>query len=561
MSADPDATQPTLPPQRMPTPGPTPTGYQRTQGGGVKWQPPSAEHLSKLLPQYEIEALIGHGGMGAVYKGRQKSLDRTVAIKILPPEVDDEDASYTERFKNEAKVMAKFMHPGIVGVFDFGETSEGQLYIVMEFVDGTDVQKMIATQGKLPAEHALAITAHVCDALKYAHEHGVIHRDIKPANILINMEGAVKVADFGLAKAEEHGSGGLTKSGMAMGTPDYVAPEALTLGVQVDGRADLYAVGVMLYQMLTGKLPRGSFDLPSKLAATDPRFDAIVLKAMKNDRQDRYQTSTEIRRDLDVILTMPLVQSGGQGSSAIPKQSLPQKPVARGPQKAGAPAPDQKAEIGKQKSKAPLFIGLGVAAAVAVGAFVMIGGRADGPPSAVAAGRADGPLSAVPASQTALGGPSAPPSAPPKKVESPAAAEKRGASSSAAGSVSATPLSSAPTPAKSTTTPPASTAPNPKAVSPTPPGVSASALQNAAAKPASASPSLPVSKSSSPQFPPGQWVKLFTKAEDLPAELRKPDSGVKFEDGWIRMAGTNRKTLLIPKELGSHCAVRVRIMR
>ena len=196
-------------------PGPTPTGYQRTQGGGVKWVPPTAEHLSKLLPQYEIECILGYGGMGAVYKGKQKSLDRTVAIKILPPGLEDEDASYVDRFKNEARIMAKLDHPAIVPVYDFGETTEGQLYIVMSFVDGTDVQKMLSAQGRLPSEHALAITAHVCDALKYAHEHGVIHRDIKPANILINMEGAVKVADFGLAKAEEHGSSGITKTAMA----------------------------------------------------------------------------------------------------------------------------------------------------------------------------------------------------------------------------------------------------------------------------------------------------------------------------------------------------------
>ena len=317
-----------------PIPGPTPTGFQRTQGGGFKWQPPTVEHLGKLLPQYEIESLLGYGGMGAVYKGKQKSLDRAVAIKILPPGLEEEDASYIERFKNEARVMAKFTHPAIVAVYDFGETSEGQLYIVMEFVDGTDVQKMLHAQGRLPPEHALAVTAHVCDALAYAHKNGVIHRDIKPANVLINMEGAVKVADFGLAKADEAGSSGITKTGMAMGTPDYVAPETLVMGVDVDGRADLYAVGVMLYAMLTGNVPRGAFKPASiQVPGTDPRFDKIVQKAMQMDREERYQSAAEIRRDLDVILTMPLVQAGGKSSVAIPKQSLPAKPAAKGPQK------------------------------------------------------------------------------------------------------------------------------------------------------------------------------------------------------------------------------------
>ena len=375
-----------------PTPSPlgsTPAGYQRSTGGkGFRWEPPTPQRLAELLPQYEIECMLGHGGMGAVYKGKQKSLDRTVAIKILPPGLEEEDASYIERFKNEAKVMAKFMHPAIVGVFDFGETTEGQLYIVMEYVDGTDVQKMISSQGKLPPEHALAITAHVCDALKYAHEHGVIHRDIKPANILINQEGAVKVADFGLAKAEEAGSSGLTKTGMAMGTPDYVAPEALMLGAEVDGRADLYAVGVMLYQMLTGQIPRGAWQPASVLTpGADRRFDQIITKAMQYDRESRYQSSGEIRRDLDAILTAPLVQSGVPGSAAIPQQSLPQKPTGKPPQKrpeAAAAAVAKPQVPGKDaaavpKSKTPLFIGIGVAAVLGIGAVMFMGGKKSAP--------------------------------------------------------------------------------------------------------------------------------------------------------------------------------------
>ncbi len=491
-------------------PGPTPTGYQRTQGGGVKWVPPTAEHLSKLLPQYEIECILGYGGMGAVYKGKQKSLHRAVAIKILPPGLEDEDASYVDRFKNEARVMAKFTHPAIVAVYDFGETTEGQLYIVMEFVDGTDVQKMLSAQGRLPPEHALAITAHVCDALLYAHEHGVIHRDIKPANILINMEGAVKVADFGLAKAEEHGSSGLTKTGMAMGTPDYVAPEALVMGVNVDGRADLYAVGVMLYAMLTGNVPRGAFKPASvMIPGIDPRFDNIVQKAMQMDREERYQSAKEIRRDLDVILTTPLVQAGGQSSAAIPKQAVAQKPVAKGPQKpmgksanvpvrqeaAVAAAPNHKSPIVNHKSKAPLFIGIAAVAVIAVGAFVMMGGKKD-------AGRADGPPSAASGSSSSTS-----PNAPIKVREEPK------------------PSSSI-----------------------------------------SASPSLPVSKSSSStvssspaQFPPGKWVKVFTKFEDLPAALRGQGSGVKFEDGWILTGQGNAFEFKITDAAFQNVGIRARI--
>ncbi|MDP1590573.1 MAG: serine/threonine-protein kinase [Prosthecobacter sp.] len=142
------------------------------------WQPPSAEELQALLPQYEITALIGRGGMGAVYKGRQIALDRPVAIKILSNLLDEADASFAERFKNEARAMGRIMHPGVVAVFEFGETADGLLYIVMEFVEGTDVSRMLARQKRLPTDHAMAITAHVLDALAYAHERGIIHRDI-----------------------------------------------------------------------------------------------------------------------------------------------------------------------------------------------------------------------------------------------------------------------------------------------------------------------------------------------------------------------------------------------
>lgn len=295
----------------------------RTTGGGWRWEPPSPAELQQLLPQFEVERLIGRGGMGAVYRGIQSSLERPVAIKLLPPAIEQQDSAFAERFKNEAKLMGRMNHPAIVSVYDFGHTSDGQLYFVMEYVDGTDVQRMIAREGRLPAEHALAVAAHLCDALAYAHKNGIVHRDIKPSNVLIDLEGRVKVADFGLAKlTTNNANSGLTQTGMAMGTPDYLAPETLTLGSDVDGRADLYAVGVMLYQMLTGDIPRGMFRMPSqKFRNIDPRFDAIVRRALEHDREERYQTSIEIRRDLDVILTTPYAEPGRESSAAIPKQA------------------------------------------------------------------------------------------------------------------------------------------------------------------------------------------------------------------------------------------------
>jgi serine/threonine protein kinase len=302
-----------------------------------------------MVPQYEILCLLGRGGMGAVYQGRQISLDRLVAIKILSNDLEEADANFAERFKNEARAMAKLTHPGIVSVYDFGETPNGLLYIVMEFVEGTDVQKMISASRRLHTEHAMAITAHVCDALAYAHERGIIHRDIKPANIMVGYDGSVKVADFGLAKVSTGGQTvGLTQSGIAMGTLHFMAPEALMLGTAVDHRADIYAVGVMLYQMLTGKLPQGMFELPSiQVQGLDPRYDGIIAKALREDREVRYQSAKAMRQDLDAILTQPVVklEPAAAGTvqqpavAALPTQARPQRPGAGQPYRPPQPRP------------------------------------------------------------------------------------------------------------------------------------------------------------------------------------------------------------------------------
>ncbi|MEZ5384988.1 MAG: SUMF1/EgtB/PvdO family nonheme iron enzyme [Prosthecobacter sp.] len=336
------------------------------------WMPPTAEELGKLLPDYEIVKMLGRGGMGAVYMGRQKSLDRPVAIKILSTALEDADPSFAERFKNEARAMAKLNHPGIVAVHDFGEAAGGLLYIVMEYVEGTDVAKMIAKDGRLHTEHAMAITAHVCDALSYAHDRGIIHRDIKPANIMVGYDGVVKVADFGLAKMTHTQNTGLTQSGMAMGTLHYMAPEALMLGSAVDHRADIYAVGVMLYQMLTGKIPQGMFELPSlQVKGLDPRYDGIIAKSLREDREARYQSVRDMRHDLDGILTQPVVkveEDVSQTPAALSTDARPQKPGVRQPQRpklAGEAAlkPPQK------KSHTRVVTAAGVAVLGALGWF------------------------------------------------------------------------------------------------------------------------------------------------------------------------------------------------
>lgn len=283
--------------------------------------------------------------MGAVYKGWQRSLDRFVAIKVLPPDLDDGDAQFTARFKQEAKTMARLSHPGIVSVIDSGETPDGLLYMVMEFIEGTDVSEMVKGQGRLAPEHALSIVAHVCEALDYAHNNGVIHRDIKPANVMMDSQGRVKVADFGLAKAVNSGQTALTGTNMVMGTPDFIAPEALILGVDVDHRADLYAIGVMLYQMLTGKVPRGRFEPASiRVPGLDPRFDTIIDRAMQEDREARYKSAADIRADLMNILHTPV--------EAPAVEALP-PPAAALPEPSGSSAPMSRAQSVALRSAGP----------------------------------------------------------------------------------------------------------------------------------------------------------------------------------------------------------------
>lgn len=275
---------------------------RRTTGSRL-WEPPAVEHLQAALPQYEVTDLIARGGMGAVYKGTQRALKRPVAIKVLPPEIDEGDMQFAERFKREAQAMAQLSHPNIVAVYDAGETAEGLLYFVMELVEGTDVAALLRDGNPLPVAQAVEITGELCDALAFAHEAGIIHRDIKPSNVMLDARGRVKVADFGLAKAlNTEGGTLLTRSDMALGTPDYISPEAQVPGMKLDGRADLYAVGVMLYQMLTGRLPRGRFDPPSGVVPqVDKRLDAIVDKALQTDREKRYTTARELKRDVEGV--------------------------------------------------------------------------------------------------------------------------------------------------------------------------------------------------------------------------------------------------------------------
>ncbi len=348
------------------------------------WQPPSPEALQAQLHGYEVQQFVARGGMGAVYRGVQTSLGRQVAIKILPPELRDADPHYAARFKQEARAMAQLNHPAIVSVYDFGEMPDGTFYFIMEFIDGTDVGQMVAQQGRLASAHAMAITAHVCDALQYAHERGIVHRDIKPANIMVGFDGRVKVADFGLAKSIRQVDTGLTQSGFVMGTPHFVAPEAMIMGFSVDHRADIYAVGVMLYQMLTGKVPQGLFEMPSlQVPGLDPRYDAIVSSAMRENRDQRYQHIIDMRRALDAIVTQP-VQKSEVARQTVPatvaaKPVHQQRPTGqpnRAPQR-NAPPPRV-----KEKSRSGIWL-LAAAVVLSLGGIAWMKMGNNGQPSTI----------------------------------------------------------------------------------------------------------------------------------------------------------------------------------
>ena len=278
-------------------PGPQPA---ETTPRPSRFVPPPVEQLAEKFPQLEILELVGSGGMGAVYKARQPGLDRLVALKILPQEVGG-DSAFAERFTREARAMARLGHPNVVSVYDFGQ-ADGLYYFVMEFVDGANLRETIEA-GRLRSEEALAIVPQICDALQFAHDEGIVHRDIKPENILIDKKGRVKIADFGLAKllGKAPGDLTLTGTGQVMGTPHYMAPEQMEKPLKVDHRVDIYSLGVVFYEMLTGELPIGRFAPPSKKVEVDVRLDEVVLRALENEPERRYQHASEVKTDVESV--------------------------------------------------------------------------------------------------------------------------------------------------------------------------------------------------------------------------------------------------------------------
>jgi predicted Ser/Thr protein kinase len=256
-------------------------------------QIPSLERLAVAFPQLQILELIGRGGMGFVFKARQPHLDRFVALKLLPDSLAH-DPQFAERFNREGRVLARLNHPNIVSIFDFGQAG-GFYYLMMEYVDGVNLRQAMQAGRFSPAE-ALAIVPKICEALQFAHEEGILHRDIKPENILLDAKGRVKIADFGIAKlvGEEHPDVTLTATGAALGTMHYMAPEQIEKPSTVDHRADIYSLGVVFYELLTGELPLGRFGPPSAKTPVDSRVDDVVMRTLEKEREKRFQSAGEM---------------------------------------------------------------------------------------------------------------------------------------------------------------------------------------------------------------------------------------------------------------------------
>jgi tRNA A-37 threonylcarbamoyl transferase component Bud32 len=322
--------------------------------------------IGQTFGPYKITERIGEGGMAVVYKGYQQSLNRYVAIKVLRTELAQEK-DFVTRFRREALAVAELSHPNILHVYDAG-FAQGVYYIVMAYVDGGSLKDLVS-QGAVEIEYAISITCQLADALHHAHQRGLIHRDVKPNNILISRDGRPLLTDFGIAKAL-HESAGLTRTGTSIGTPEYMAPEQIQ-GQKVDGRTDIYALGIVLYEMLVGWAP---FSATTPVAAlykqvNEPPpplrqaninvpdwLEAVVTKALAKSPQDRYQQASDF-------------------DEALRERRAPGKVPTPAPAMARRAARQPERERKRGGAMVPILIGgivVLLLALVAVGAYVLM---------------------------------------------------------------------------------------------------------------------------------------------------------------------------------------------
>lgn len=340
-----------------------------------------------LGDRYQIGEVVGRGGMAEVHEARDLRLGRRVAVKILRPDLA-RDPLFQARFRREAQSAAALNHPNIVAVYDTGEdlledvngTSVVVPYIVMEYVDGMTLRQLLASGRRLLPERALEITAGVLSALDYAHRHGIVHRDIKPGNVMLTRTGDVKVMDFGIARALGDATSAMTATSAVMGTAQYLSPEQAK-GEVVDARSDLYSAGVLLYELLTGRPPftgdsavaiayQHVSEMPTPPSQVDdgvtPAIDAVVLRALAKRTDDRYQTASEFRADVERAVA-------GAPTAAVPAVTEAHTTAMPPIEAAGVAAPRRTAPAPKPKHRAGFWVVavLAVIGAVA-GAIVLM---------------------------------------------------------------------------------------------------------------------------------------------------------------------------------------------
>jgi len=314
--------------------------------------------IGQIVGNYKIETKLGEGGMGAVYKGVDTMLDREVAIKALKPELASQ-TSIVERFRSEAVTLAKLNHPNIAALYTMFRQGE-ELYMVLEFVRGETLDTILQKRGALPAEEAIPVFCQVLDGIDHAHELGIVHRDIKPANIMLTENGKLKVLDFGIARLL--GSARMTRAGNIIGTLEYMAPEQVK-GQETDARSDIYALGMMLYEVLTGKTPfdtENEFELmklqteatPALPRSINPAIpeevEAAIMQAIEKDPEMRFQTAGEFRDVLlDAGFTATGTMRGITGTFKARANTRPSKPAVSQPGTAPTPAAVKETRLGE----------------------------------------------------------------------------------------------------------------------------------------------------------------------------------------------------------------------